>query len=131
MPRIPRYVGTVRFCSLRCAERVGSLPRFALVESRYRSRTRVVELDRFALEEIGSSIARIADTLEPSFLVSMRTSDLVTRILDRLSRALIENSYISVVCAAHSPVQQENSQRRLEWKRDPITSFSDHFVTQA
>ncbi|TGZ47927.1 Uncharacterized protein DBV15_07602, partial [Temnothorax longispinosus] len=29
------------------------------------------------------------------------------------------------------PAQQENSQRRFEWKRDSITSFSDHFVTRA
>jgi hypothetical protein len=26
--------------------------------------------------------------------------------------------------------EEEGSERRLGWKRDPITSFPDHFVTQ-
>lgn len=38
--------------------------------------------------------------------------------------------YLSCVVCTRCALSKKTLQRRLKWKRDPITSFSGHFVTQ-
>ncbi|KYM81615.1 hypothetical protein ALC53_08002 [Atta colombica] len=58
--------------------------------------------------------------------------ELIRKLLNQIVDRQKNSGFLYLSCTAHSlPAQQENSQRRFEWKRDPITSFLDHFVTRA